>query len=133
MSTTGAPSGHGQGGFGSPHIKLSKHFRERWSERGDGRDPREAVQLAPKVELVAASDERRYDAEEVRVFASGDIEEPQGIIIRNQTAVTVSPVRDSLRPVGMKRCDQCGGAHLFVADRGCPYCSTSMRGIHERK
>ncbi len=46
MSTTSAP-----------RIKLSKHFRERWSERRDGRLPREAVRLAPKVELLSGNEE----------------------------------------------------------------------------
>ncbi len=133
MSTTGASARHGKSGLGPHRIKLSKHFRERWSERGDSRLPREAVRLAPKVELVAAGDGGRYDAEEVRVYAPGDssLEEPLAFLIRDRTAVTVTPLREGLRPVGMKRCGQCGGAHLFVANRGCPYCSTSMRGIQE--
>jgi hypothetical protein len=135
MSTTEALARHGQGGLGRQRIKLSNHFRERWHERGDDRLPREAVRLAPKVELESAGDERCYDAEEVRVYVPGNssLEEPLAFPIRDRTAVTVVPLRDSLRPVGMKRCGQCGGAHLFVADRGCPYCSTSMRSIHERR
>lgn len=131
MSTTGAPARHGQSGPGRLRIELSKHFRERWSERGDGRLPREAVRLAPKVELVSAGDERCYDAEEVRVYAPSGLREPLAFPIRDRTVITATPLRDSLRPVGMKHCGQCGGAHLFVADRGCPYCSTSMRSIHE--
>lgn len=122
-------------GFREPTVKLSKHFRERWSERGDSRLPREAVQLAPKVNIVSIGGKEGYDADEVRVYAPGDneIKEPLAFLIRDGTAITATPLRKTALPYGMKRCEKCGGAHLLVTSTGCPYCSMVMYGIQREQ
>jgi len=116
-------------------LVLSIHFRERWAERGDDRSPREAVQLAPRVELISIGDWEGYDADEVRVYAPGndEVKEPLAFLIRDGTAITATPLREMALPHTMSRCETCGGAHLLVTSTGCPYCSMAMYDIQKEQ
>ena len=117
------------------HVVLTMHFRERWSERGDDRLPDEAVQLAPKVDLVSVGNKDCYRVDEVRVYASGDdeLKKPLAFLIQDGTAITATPLRETALPYGMKRCEKCGGAHVLVTSTGCPYCSMAMYDLQKEQ
>ncbi|WP_147587213.1 hypothetical protein [Halorubrum lipolyticum] len=107
------------------------HPRDRWEERGDGREFFDAFGLAPVVEITRPGGKDAYpDADEVRMYKSGKMDHPVLFLVENGRVKTVRPTSETdLAPSTLKTCSGCGGVHEIVFTNACPHCSPEAREI----
>ena len=111
---------------------LSRHAEDRWGERGDGRPHSEALELSVPVEPTRPGGKRAYpEADEVRLYCSGQMDWPVQFIVRDGCVITVRPARKTdLAPPTLKKCSACGGVHEIVFESECIYCNPDLRGLN---
>ncbi|WP_144927867.1 hypothetical protein [Halorubrum salsamenti] len=114
--------------------RWSLHAEEQFTDkRGDSRSHDEVASLAARVRVWRPNDDDPYsEADEVRYYRSGEMDDGVLLVIKRGTILTARPVSDTdFFPRHFDQCSGCGGVHEMVFGDECPYCTPTLRGLTE--
>lgn len=113
-------------------LRISRHAEIRWHQRGDSRELREAIRIAPTANVRKPSgvEDPYLDKDEVRVYQSGSMEQAVFFLISEHTVESVVPQsRSEMVSGAFDQCEGCDSVHEVVFADECPYCNPDLRHI----